>query len=289
MLSCRVRFGAALPATTVTIAVAVPTFPARSDALKVTVVCPSGREFGILSVIVKIGPSTLSNAVAANLKADNWLSNLLMKPIPAPAITVMSAGGVITGGTVSPPAAGVAVTVTFAVAVPLLLAASLAEKVTVVTPTGKVAGALLVMAPTTPTLSVAVAAARNVAIAALVLATLVAPAAVGTVMLAGAVTVGAIVSATAGVALTVTVAVAVPMLPAASVAEKVTVVTPTGKLVGALLVMAPTIPTLSVAVAAVRNVAIVALVAATAVAPAAVATVIAAGALTTGSILSNRV
>ncbi len=55
-------------------------------------------------------------------------------------------------------------TVTPAFAVPLLPAASTAVKVTEVRPTGKTDGASLLTVPTTPTLSVAVAAARNATI-----------------------------------------------------------------------------------------------------------------------------
>src|SRR5207342_2010860 len=114
----------------------------------------------------------------------------------------------------------------------MLWAASVADQWIVVTPTGKVAGASLVRS-TTPTTSVAVAVPWGT--------TVCGPVA-SRVASAGGVTTGAVVSRT------VTRLVAVPMLWAASVAVQWIVVTPTGKVAGASLVIATT-PTASVAVA----------------------------------------
>ena len=65
----------------------------------------------------------MSSAVAS--------ANVATAPAPLVASTVTSAGGVTTGAVVS-------VTVTVKVAVPVLPCASVAEHVTVVTPTGNV-------------------------------------------------------------------------------------------------------------------------------------------------------
>ena len=114
-------------------------------------------------------------------------------PEASTAATVMAAGAVTTGGVWS-------ATVTIAVVLPVLPAASVAENVTVVSPTGNWAGALLVMTAMGPsTMSLAVAPARKATMAASVAGVPEALTA-ATVMSAGAVTTGGVWSATVTVA-----------------------------------------------------------------------------------------
>ena len=105
----------------------------------------------------------------------------------------------------------VSCTVTVASAVPVLPTASVAEKVTVVTPKGNSAGASLATARDPSTSSKAVAAARKAAIAALAASVPPGPSA-STVMLAGAVTTGAVVSSAVMGAVVVPVPVPMPVL-----------------------------------------------------------------------------
>src|SRR5207249_1613493 len=113
---------------------------------------------------------------------------------------------------------------------------------TVMSPSGKVAGASLVT-PGTPQLSLVVGAPRLTPLAEHL------PESVFTVTVAGPVIAGFSVS------LTVTVKLVVAALPAASVALQSTVVVPTGKVCGEVIVVAPTlqttvgVPQLSVALA----------------------------------------
>jgi hypothetical protein len=191
----------AVVSTTVTVKVLLPVLPAKSVAEHVTVVVPIAKvepEAGEQAVV--IAPSTMS--VADDVK-------VAVAPAEEVPSTVMFAGTVTTGEVVS-------LTVTAKVLLPVLPATSVAEQVTVVVPIAKVepeAGEQ-VEANTPSTLSVADDVKVAVAPVELV---------ASVVMLAGTVTTGAVVSPT------VTVKVLLPVLPAASVAEQVTVVVPIAK------------------------------------------------------------
>lgn len=126
---------------------------------------------------------------------------------PASALTVTLAGAVMLGAWLS-------VTVTVCEAVAVLPEASVAVQITVVVPSGKVAGALLDAVAEQLSATVALPSDTPLAVQS--------PASAFTVTAAGAVIVGFTLSTT------VTVCVAVVVLPAASVAVQVTVVTPTG-------------------------------------------------------------
>jgi hypothetical protein len=132
----------------------------------------------------------------------------------------MLAGATIVGLVLS-------LTVTVCVAVAVLPELSVTVQITVVTPSGNVAGALLVTIVIVQ-LSVAVGAPNATLKAAHELFAL-------TNTLAGAVTAGACVS------VTVTVCVAVVVFPALSVTVQVTVVVPSGNVAGALLVTLATV------------------------------------------------
>ena len=135
----------------------------------------------------------------------------------ASATAVTFAGQVIVGFWVS-------FTVTVCVQVCIFPATSLAVQVTVVTPIGKLDGELLVTVIVPVQLSDVVGVPKTTPVATHELASATA------VTFAGQVIVGFWVS------FTVTVCVQVCVFPAASLAVQVTVVTPIGKLVGALLV-----------------------------------------------------
>ena len=200
MLEGTVTTGAVV-SPTVTVNVLLPVFRYASVAVQVTVVVPiakvepeTGEQVGV------IAPSTLSVAEAVKVT---------IAPVEPVASTVMFDGTVTTGAVISR-------TVTVKVLLPVLPAASVAEQVTVVVPIAKVepdgGEQVVVRAPLTA--SKAEAAKVTTAPAELV---------ASTVMFDGTVTTGAVVSTT------VTVNVLLPVLPAASVAEQVTVVLPIAK------------------------------------------------------------
>ena len=175
--------------------------PAESDAEQVTVVVPIAKvkpEAG--EQVVVSAPSTISEAEAVKVTSA---------PVEPVASFVMFAGTVIIGEVVSS-------TVTVNEPLSVLSAESVVEQVTVVVPIAKVepeAGEQVVAnAPSTMSeadaLKVAVAPDEPVA---------------SFVMLAGTVTTGEVVSRT------VMVKILLPVLPATSVAEQVTVVVPIAK------------------------------------------------------------
>jgi hypothetical protein len=188
--------------TTVTVKVHVPVLPAASVAEQVTVVVPNAKVEPDAGEHVGVkAPSQLSVAVAVKL------TTAVQTPVSVPC--VMLDGHVTTGASVS-------VMVTVKAHVAVLPEASVAVQVTVVVPTAKQvpeAGEQLTVTPG----QLSVAVATNVSTEQHI------PGSVVPVMGLGHVTVGASVS------LTVTVKVHMPTLPAASVAEQVTVVVPTGK------------------------------------------------------------
>ena len=168
-------------------------------------------------------PSTRSEAVAP----------ASVYTLPASTVVAAEPLRVITGAVVS-------VTVTICVAVPMFPAASVADHVTVVVPTGNEAGALLVGVSMPSTTSTAVAIPRAIADNGPVASTDTA---------GGAVTTGGVASTR----FTVTSCVAVAVFPAASLALYVTVVTPTGKVGGASLTTLTAPSTRSMAVAEPRT------------------------------------
>jgi hypothetical protein len=127
----------------------------------------------------------------------------------------------------------VSLTVTFIDPNAELPESSVAVKVTVVSPGGNAAGALLVITTFASQMSVAVAINDT---------TVPVRVACSTVTSAGAVRIGGVVS------LTVTFVVALALLPESSVAVKVTDVTPSGNIAGALLVITTSASQISVAV-----------------------------------------
>jgi hypothetical protein len=187
--------------------VAVALLPAASAAVNVTVVAPRGKIAGAL-LDTATEPLTVSFAVGIGMATD----------VPdGPACSTVIGGGtpLNVGGVVS-------LTVTVVVAVALLPAASAAVNVTVVAPRGKIAGALLdtVTEPLTVSFAVGIGTGTDVPDGP----------ACSTVIGGGTpLNVGGVESTT------VTVVVAVALLPAASRAVNVTVVTPRGKTAGALL------------------------------------------------------
>ncbi len=239
---------------TVTVKVADPVLPAVSVAEQVTVVVPSGKvlpDAGVQTGVIE--PSTVSVAVAVNVTTA---------PAELVASVVISAGTVTTGSVVSR-------TVTVKVADPVLPAVSVAEQVTVVVPSGKVLPDAGVQTGVIEPSTVSVAVAVNVTTAP---AELVASA----IILAGTVTTGSVVSRT------VTVKVADPVLPAVSVAEQVTVVVPSGKVLPDAGVQTGVIEPSTVSVAVAVNVT-------TAPAELVASVVISAGTVTTGSVVSRTV
>src|SRR5207249_58605 len=138
---------------------------------------------------------------------------------PGAVATVMFDGHVIIGGWVS-------VTTTVCTQVAVLPLASRTVQVTVLVPTGKLAGASLVMVTAPPQLSIATRFPKLTLVAAQV------PAFAATVTCAGQV-----VIAGGSVSVTTTVCAQVVVLPLASRTVQVTVLVPSGKLAGASLVM----------------------------------------------------
>jgi hypothetical protein len=190
---------------TVTVCVHVLVLPAASTTVQVTVVTPIG----------KVAGASLETDATVQLSAVTGLPrSTVAKQSPASVVAVRFAGQTMLGASSS-------LTVTNCSQVVLFPAASTTVQVTVVTPIGKVAGALLVTDAT----------AQLSAVTGLPRATVAKqePASVVAVMFEG--------QAIAGIWLseTVTVCVHVLVLPAASTTVQVTVVTPIGKVAGASL------------------------------------------------------
>src|SRR5712692_7865687 len=220
--------------TTATWNVPVLEFPAGSVAVQVTVVAPAGNvePEGGLQLMVRVEVA-LSGSVAPT-------AYVTTAPLALVATAVMSAGRLRVGAVLSS-------TTTVAVAVPVLPAASVAEQVMVVVPSGKVlpeagehvgvsepdtasvAEQVMVVAPSGKVLPEAGAHVgvsepdtASVAVAAYAIAAPLGPVA-STGLMAGTVTTGAVVS------WTTTVAMAEPTLPAVSVAVQVMAVLPSAK------------------------------------------------------------
>ena len=117
----------AVVSVTVTNCVLVTVFPAASVAVQVTTVFPIGKVAGAL--LLNVTPLQLSEAVGA--------VNTTVAVHPDPAVAVIATGVVNVGAVTS-------ITVIVCVAVPVFPLASVAVHVTVVFPTGNVAGALFV-------------------------------------------------------------------------------------------------------------------------------------------------
>lgn len=120
----------------VTVAVAVDVKPQPSAVLKVTVVIPSGKSVGASLLTVK-APSSASSAVAAarNVTIDGSVAGT--EVVPTATVIVKGVGAVTVGAVF-----GVSLTVKVESAVPIALKLSVAEKVTMVSPSGKFSGAL---------------------------------------------------------------------------------------------------------------------------------------------------
>src|SRR5439155_1038892 len=222
MLAGQVITGASV-SLTVTVKLHVAELPWPSLALQFTVLGPRAKLLPLAGVQVTVAVPQLSVAVTAKVT--------LLAQVPAEVLTLMLAGQVMTGSSLS-------LTVTVKLHVALFPWPSLALQVTVVGPRAKLlplAGVQVTVAA--PQLSVAVA----------VKVTLLAqvPPEVLTLMLAGQVTTGASAS------LTVTVKLHVALLPWPSSALQFTVVGPRAKLLplaGVQVTVA--VPQLSVAVTA---------------------------------------
>jgi len=180
--------------------------PAASDTVQITIVVPTGKVTGAL-LVAEPDTEQLSEVVGVPRATP------LAVQSPASGFTATSAGAVMLGAWLS-------TTVTVCVAVAVLPDASVAVQITVVAPSGNVAGALLEAVAEQLSATVAVPSDTPLAVQS--------PASAFTVTAAGAVMVGFTLSTT------VTVCVAVVVLPDASVAVQITVVRPTGKLEGAL-------------------------------------------------------
>ena len=233
---------------TVTICVAVVVFPLLSVTVHVTVVVPNKNVVGAL--LVTLATAQLSEVTGVPKVTLNATHPLL-------AYTETFAGAVIVGLTVS-------VTVTVWVAVATLPLPSVMVHVTVVTPIGNVTGALLVTLAIVQ-LSDAIGVPKRTLVA-------VQPIALSEIF-AGATIVGKVAS------ITLTVCVAVVLLPLASVTVHVTVVKPSWKILGALLV--------TLAIVQLSKVIGVPNTTPVAVQPVFVLTVIAAGATIVGLIASR--
>ena len=193
---------------TVTICVAVAVLFDPSVTVQVTVVLPSGNVAGAL--LVTLATEQLSAVVGVPRATAEAVQ------MPASELTLTAADAVIVGFWLS-------VTVTICVAVAVLFDLSVTVQVTVVLPSGNVAGALLVTLATEQ-LSAVVAVPRATPDAVHI------PASELTLTAAGAVIVGFWLS------VTVTICVAVAVLFDPSVTVQVTVVLPSGNVAGALLV-----------------------------------------------------
>jgi hypothetical protein len=185
--------------------VAVAVLPAASVAVHVTVVKPIGNVAGAL--FATVAPVQLSE----NIGIPNTTE--VASQFPESTGTVIATGAVITGFSLSS-------IVTVCVAVAVFPAASVAVQVTVVVPTGNVAGALFATV-------VPVQLSENTGVPNATVAASHAPASADCVIATGAVITGFCVSST------VTVCVAVEVFPAASVAVQVTLVIPIGNVAGA--------------------------------------------------------
>ena len=212
--------------------------PAASETEKVTTVSPTSNSSGAsLAIFAVKSPSLLSVAVAAAKKSTITSSSKATTLLGISTLILIESGTVSSGSTTS------RLTLTIVCAVPVLPAASVAEKVTVVSPNrNKSVGASLEMDVIAPsTLSVAETPA--------IIATISGfsadkPSSVpSTTNVPGAVISGAVVSAT------VAVAVALDVFPAASVTVNVTTVAPSGRVSGASLIIVKLLSTLSVATA----------------------------------------
>ena len=222
---------------TVSTADPVPELPFASIAVNVIVVSPTGSKSGA-SLLTDTAVSTLSVAEAWSRKATT-ASSLEGVPFWSTAATSIASGTETSGAVWSS-------TVSTAVAVLLLPAASVAVKLTVVSPNGIVAGASVETARVPSTLSIAEPAERNAAISASV-ERVPLPSVAATTLSLGAVTAGAVRSTTTTFADTVLA------FPAASTAVKTTVVVPRGKISTALLVIVTELSILSTAEAPLRN------------------------------------
>jgi hypothetical protein len=191
--------------STVTTKLAEPVLPAASVAVHATVVEPSANsEPDALSHVAATLPSTASKADAAPYETG--------APAALVASAVLSPDAVTTGAVVSR-------TVIVKLAEPVLPAPSVAEQVTVVVPTGNVVFDAWLQ------LTVNAAVTASVADAASYGTTAPSAFAADTMMSDGTVIAGLVVSCT------VTVKLPVLVLPAASVAEQLTVVAPSANVV----------------------------------------------------------
>jgi hypothetical protein len=186
-----VTSGAGTPMTVTVKEAGAEVLPVASLAVKVCVVMPIGNA-------EPEGRPAICDTVGAGSKASTAVTAKFTTADVAPGavFTVMSAGTVSTGAVTS------GVTVTDWVAVPILPDTSNADQVTSVVPSGKVAGASLVML-ITRTLSVAVA---------LPMATGMGDTMVSTETSAGGVTTGAMLSSTITVMVTVAGAETAPIV-----------------------------------------------------------------------------
>src|SRR5258708_4884548 len=186
----------------------VAVLPCESVAVQMTVLVPTGKSAGALLVTVA-APHTSETIGTPRV-------TLVAPHRPGEATTVNSAGHVIEGGWLS-------VTITSCGHVAVLPCESVAVQMTVLVPTGNIAGALLVTV-TAPQLSETVGVLK---------VTLVAPhrpAEATTVTSAGHVIEGGWLS------VTITSCGQVAVLPCESSAVQMTVLVPTGNIAGALLV-----------------------------------------------------
>src|SRR6185436_4825468 len=237
---------------TLTVKVQVPVLPWASVEEQVTVVVPIAKVLALAGEQVTASvPSTMSLAEAVKLATV---------PAALVASIIILAGQVTVGGVVS-------WTLTVKVQVPVLPWASVEEQVTVVVPIAKV----LALAGEQVTASVPSTMSLAEAVK---LATVPAALVASIIILAGQVTVGGVVSST------LTVKVQVPVLPWTSVEEQVTVVIPIAKVLALAgeQVTASVPSTMSVAVAVKLAIAPAALVA---------STIIFAGQVTVGGVVSS--
>ena len=187
--------------STVTVKLAVATFPAASVAVYVTVVVPNPNTSPELCVLVKVTAVQLSLAAGA-------VQVTAASHVPASLPTVMLEGiAAITGSVLS-------TTVIVCVAVAVFPAASVAVHVTTVAPNGKAESPSFVTV-TVVQLSLAIGFPRFEITASQLLSAF-------TVISAGATIVGFVLSST------VTFCVALAVLPALSVTVHVTTVVPNG-------------------------------------------------------------
>ena len=199
--------------TTVTTCVAVAVLPEASVTVQVTVVSPTGKLAGASLVVV----ATLQLSEVVGVPRVTFVAEQLAASI----LTLIATGAVILGSMLS-------TTVTICVAVAVFPLASVTVQVTVVSPTGKLVGASLVVVAKVQ-LSAVVGFPRVTFVASQLSASTL------TLIATGAVILGSMLS------ITVTICVAVAVFPEPSVTVQVTLVSPTGKLVGASLVVVATV------------------------------------------------